>query len=559
MSSGTARIGHQDSLPLFSPTPTSSRELEHVLHSVFSPTLRGGVTSWDRKKLEREKREKIALAAQRVKPRTQSSFTTAAPAASPHSNRIICFPKTPGPKSPLASFHSPSSVFMSPVSTISTCSFKSLPIDMLSFDYVSNCDSPKALQQIVDTLRAERQYPSLLKSAKKQLESILETGARHDDIPTSHLIDLQRQHTLYVSSVDDESSLVMSLSSSMLDGADVEEDEKRKEKTQVFVNSNGGNDLKVKEVKRSPEPVSNRQEGTVGGRPVIAANELESVRAKPETELLPEVKKRDEQVYINESSKSKNNASLLLKLKSLEKAKEEADRKVAVLEKMSESASTHRKTEINLLAEVQQLEEQLHNMEVSKSKEDANLLLKLKSLEEAKEDAERKVAILERILSSTTAKNTEIKSTLAIVQQESQLLQDSIRDEREAARFKIEQAKAVEEALHEKIQSLSTQVSHFKEQSKDAYKSMELHLRRQVEKEHSQRAGEIRSLQQALQDAQSTLEAMKKERSVTLRSIQLALGKSGDEVCCLAFLLALWVHSWCNSPVTSACCMYSGR
>lgn len=562
MSSGAAGNGNRDSLPLFSPTLTSSREQEHVLHSVFSPTLRGGVTTWDkgdREKRTREKREKIALAAERVKPKTQSSLTTAVPFASPHSNRIR-FPKTPGgPETPLAhkSFYSPSSDFLSPVSTISTCSFKSLPIDMLSFEYVSNCDSPDALQQIVDTLSAERQYPSLLKRAKKQLESIHKTAARHDGIHTSHLIDSQRQHTLYVSSANDESSLVMSLSSSMLDGADVEGGDERKGESQVLVNSNGGNDWEVKEVKRCTTPGSDRQVGTPG-RSGIATNESESVRSKAEKKHLVEIRQLHEQVHSVESSKSNDNANLLLKLKSLEKAKEEAERKVAVLEKMSESASARGATEIKLLAEVRQLEEQLHSMEASKRKDNTNLLYKLKYLEEAKEDAERKVAMLERMVASTSANNREIKSALAIVRQERQLLQDSIRDEREAARSQVEEAKAIEEALHKKIENLSAQLSHFKEQSLDAYKSMELRLRRRLQKEYSQRDGDIRSLQQELQEARSTLEATTKERSATLRSIQLALGKSGDGVCCLACMLAHRVHSW-YSPVTSACCTYSGR
>jgi hypothetical protein len=142
---------------------------------------------------------------------------------------------------------------------------------------------------------------------------------------------------------------------------------------------------------------------------------------------------------------------------------------------------------------------------------------------------------------------------LAIVRQESQLLQDSIRDERESSRSKVEEAKAVEEALNKKIQSLSAQLSHFKGQSMDSYKSMELRLRRQVQKECSQRDSDIRSLQQALQDARSTLEAMKKERSATLRSIQLALGKTVDGVCCLAFMLAHGVHSWYSHDI-SVCC-----
>jgi hypothetical protein len=581
MSSGADR---QDPLPLFSPTLTLSREREHVLHSIFSPTLAGGVTSykdnWNRERREREKQEKIALASQRVKPRPQSltqkggvpatdqlsykaqflCSTTHAPVQSfsPH-GKTSFHPKTPGVKTPCAlkDFFSPD--FQSPLSTISalstasTCSFKSLPIDMLSFDYVSTCESPEVLQQIVDTLSAERQYPSLLKSAKKQLETIQESTKRQYCITMPHHMDMQRENILYVSSTNDESSLAMSLSSSMLDGVgvegpfelkkeaqvlinsngrnDVEVNEKNrciepnfdrpvrepssprvgfKEKAQVLINSDRGNNLKVKEAARSIAPSFQYQERLPSGRPVERKEETQRLTTSTQDNDL-EVK--DLKRSIMQSSHYQISAP--------------SGRPTIATD---EVASVRAKIEAKLLAEIQQLEEQVHCMEESKRKDSANLLLKLNFLEAAKKDAEHKVAVLEKMVAAASANSREVISTLANVREDSRLLQGQLRNEREATRSELQEAKAAEEELHKKIQSLSARLFHFKRQSADTNRSTELRLRRQVEKEFTQRDRDIRSLQQALQDARRTLEAMKEERSTTLRSIRLALGKSGDGV-----------------------------
>jgi hypothetical protein len=574
----------QDPLQLFSPTLTLSREREHVLHSIFSPTFGGGVTSykdnWNREKREREKQEKIALAAQRVTPRPQSltqktdapathqlsksqslRSTTDAPVpfVSPRSKTSF-HPKTPGVKTPCArkAFFSPD--FQSPLSTISalsaasTCSFKSLPIDMLSFDYVSTCESPEVLQQIVDTLSAERQYPSLLKSAKKQLESIKESTARHDGIPMPHLMEMQRENTLYISSTNDESSLAMSLSSSMLDGVDAEGLFKRKEEAQVLINSNGRNDLEVKEEKRYIAPSSRhrvrapsgpfveRKEKTWVSMNTNSGNNLEAKEV--EGSVAPSSRYQESAPCVRPVEHKEETQGLINSIEGDDLEVKEVKRYAAKSSPSQVSAPTARpvidtdesstvrvKIEAKLLAEIQQLEGQVRSLEELKRKDSVNLLLKLKSLEEAKKNAEHKVAVLEKMVASTAANGREVMSTLANVRKDSHLFQDRLRNEREAARSELQEAKAAEEALQIKIQSLSAQLSHFKRQSSDANRSMELRLRRQVEKECSQRDGDISSLQQALQDARTTLEAMKEERNTTLRSVQLALGKSGVGVC----------------------------
>ena len=258
-------------LPLFSPTQASSGSEDAVLHSIFSPNFQGGITSLhhhkgekhDVEKRERQKRERIAQASKRVVPKTPSTKRvsiidtrqSSKPLNSPHDeffspsgcNDAPFIPATlskTGLKTPAnlarSAFHSPrySPDFASPgafstisaLTTASSCSFKSLPIDMLSFEYVSNCESPEALQQIVDTLSADgsKHYPSLLKKAKQQLGSIQEQlCVRNNTTPsvrfTNMVHPVPKDSTLYVSSTKDESSLALSLSSSLLDDASAAE------------------------------------------------------------------------------------------------------------------------------------------------------------------------------------------------------------------------------------------------------------------------------------------------------------------------------------------------
>ena len=248
-------------LPLFSPTQVGC---EQVLHSIFSPTLEGGVTSFNKKKSkeanrETQKRERMAQAAKRVMPKTPSSSIkkkenvfNAAQQHSPddefyspvgHVNDAPFIPATitkAGLKTPAnlakSAFQSPmqtttfSAVSSSPalstisaLTTASSCSFKSVPIDMLSFEFVKSCDSPESLQQIVTALSADgskHHYPSLLRTATTQLQSIHERKSTSEDhvvVPSVRFSD-DKESMLYVSSVKDESSLALSLSSSMLDG-----------------------------------------------------------------------------------------------------------------------------------------------------------------------------------------------------------------------------------------------------------------------------------------------------------------------------------------------------
>ena len=506
-------------LPLFSPTHLASSN-EQVLHSIFSPTLQGGVTSFNNRKnydganRERQKRERIAQAAKRVAPKTPAAnikmlsiqSQPSQPASSP--DRFFSpvgrntTPTIPGAVSKLvlktpanlarSAFRSPrqghSPDFVSPLSTISaltnasTCSFKSLPIDMLSFDYVSNCNSPKALQQIVDTLSADgsQHYPSLMRKAKSRLASINEqTVERQYDLPamtvSSRAVE-KGDHSLYISSTKDESSLALSLSSSMLDNIDTVPFHST---VPIPVSANVDNldDLIASKVK---EPMTHR------------ADEQRSASV-------------NDQINFDTTT----NGSSCVDVKREEK----------------------------LLAEIKQLTEEIRALRSAESKDNVDLKRQLESLEEAKNEAERKVSLLEKAVVSSSSHARGVTATLESVREESQILKDCLQEERTSARSTINEAKATEEGLRCKIQSIAAQLAQCQKQNADVAKAMESRFRRQVEQECANRDEDLRSLQLSLQNAQTTLRAMKEERNTTIRSIHQALGKSTDGVSCRVSLL----------------------
>lgn len=507
-------------LPLFSPTQVATSNSEQVLHSIFSPNLQGGVTSFKTnskrtsniQKRQQEKRERIAQAAQRITPKTPTikkvSIKTQPPPEllpatsqqdeffSPLGHNAAPFiPATlskPVLKTPAnlarSAFRSPlnADLFASPLSTISalttasTCSFKSIPIDMLSFDYVSNCDSPEALQQIVDTLSADgsKHYPSLLRKAKQQLESInKQTTIPNHTVYSVHFStstdeQVPRDSTLYVSSTKDESSLVLSLSSSVLDGASV--------------------DIPV-----PPPPPAAAATSTTA----VALNKVSNaVPIKPGT-LNPRV--------------ATNGTK---------------ERQRTHTQVTNTSTTAEERREAKLLSDLEKLTEEVNCLKYSQDSDNSELQRELNALREEKNEAEKKLTILEKTVLSSSSHARQANEALANVREEAQLLKDLLTSERNTAQLEIKEVRAIEEGLRRKVQTIAAQLARCKEQNADIAKSMESRFRRQVEKECAERDGNIRGLQQSLTNAQTTVKAMQEERSSTLRSIHQALGKSTDGV-----------------------------
>jgi hypothetical protein len=127
----------RESIPLFSPSQVPVQEA--VLHSLWSP-------------LASKSRQIQSSPVQATPtPRRKSLHTTA--------SEDVFF-------SPLNQ--------TSPISVVSTHSFVSIPnVEMLSFDYVSTCQSPADLKQILGSLERQ-EYPSLYNLAQKKLESLQE-------------------------------------------------------------------------------------------------------------------------------------------------------------------------------------------------------------------------------------------------------------------------------------------------------------------------------------------------------------------------------------------------
>ena len=139
------------------------------------------------------------------------------------------------------------------------------------------------------------------------------------------------------------------------------------------------------------------------------------------------------------------------------------------------------------------------------------------------------VALQEVVLSSS-ARAQQANEALANVRDESRLLRDLLESEQTASKFQLEEAKALQASLRQKMETIASQLKQCKEQNAGMQKSIESRVRNQVEKESATRNGEIHSLQQSLQNAQMTLKAMTEERNSTLCSIHQALGKSSEGV-----------------------------
>jgi hypothetical protein len=198
-------------IPLFSPTQTTFNE--QVLHSIFSPNVRGGVTSaatkhkYDHRKMKRgrARKDRVNEAAKRLTAKTPSpmrppstpselhDFGSPIHLMSPSFGAIKAdqgadMERTSAPpyvrttkESPRmpSSSSSSSPGLISPLTFVSPATSKSsstspalLSLDKLSFDYVSSCESIPDLEQVVSALSSSspRQYPSLLRSAKKRLQ-----------------------------------------------------------------------------------------------------------------------------------------------------------------------------------------------------------------------------------------------------------------------------------------------------------------------------------------------------------------------------------------------------
>lgn len=178
-----------------------------------------------------------------VGPLVSPAATRASRLNSPSSRKTITTPGTDGFHTPLTSLDSPLSTNVSTLSNVSGSTFHSLPVGMLSFDYVKNCNSAEKLTKIVSALETEypQRYPSLLRTAKKQLRDVatgspvgafaisMEVREPLDIIDTaaSPIVPSRStgswQHEPYATnhsfvswSNKDDSSLIMSISSSCL-------------------------------------------------------------------------------------------------------------------------------------------------------------------------------------------------------------------------------------------------------------------------------------------------------------------------------------------------------
>jgi len=120
-------------------------------------------------------------------------------------------------KSTLIPLISPISFVSCTESYTSMHSNSSIPVNMLSYDYLTTCQSEHTLYQIIDTLQTDHPnlYPKLLEKAHDRLYSIKKSYVSKPFSPFS-----DRIQSIDVASVtvdNDESSLVLSISTSLME------------------------------------------------------------------------------------------------------------------------------------------------------------------------------------------------------------------------------------------------------------------------------------------------------------------------------------------------------
>lgn len=234
-----------------SPSLKSLRAREQVLHSIFSPGFRGGDqftvhtnSAFDTSKsfasppwLSAKKNTSHKKKKEHWSARSSNNYhnydtpyfnTSQQINWSPASTKTTNKSKSSSPNSVITDsknnslFFSPSQTIASSLAESTHTSHKKEPTyEMISFDYISNCQSASDLKIIISFLKAKQQFSSLLRTAEQQYHKIRqETQQKHGRtekalttvLKPDHYTQSGHLHNKISQYLENESSLNMTLS-----------------------------------------------------------------------------------------------------------------------------------------------------------------------------------------------------------------------------------------------------------------------------------------------------------------------------------------------------------
>jgi len=514
---------------LFSPSLEISKE--NVLHSIFSPTNGGATRHYRAPFSDATNLNALGRPEPRKNKFTPSKSDASGPdhffnptrrtpllqstikcsqACSPGTHDIFFSPRT---------FHSSSS----PLSTISALSysttgtsFRSVPIDMLSFTYVTECTSEVELEQIINSLQADSpgNYPSLLKAAKHRLDLARAVTSTQDKILNER--DSQFS-TLHVSSTSSESSSA-------------------KGKPAIFrvdSTSKGDDDVQRSDVPSIQRSLAWSQTTHISSNSQIDESSLVmSVSTTFLEELESDVASKisePRQNAVNPTSEQINDPKHIMpQPSSIPRHIPPVSGKLQEqLQKMRDERSA---LERNLKDQVLEMNRKLENLVNTKQREQSVLSGKLNEVEKKKAQLEDEVEMLETAVRIAAEKAKDIVSSMTMMRHESQSLRTALIEEKENRKVKETRAIEIEVDLREQVTQLSSLLVHSEISAKQTKEITEMTMRNEFDHERLQHKLAAQALNRCLQEARSMLQNLKSERSSILHALASALGKDTSEV-----------------------------
>ena len=415
-------------------------------------------------------------------------------------------------------FHSSSS----PVSTISALSystsgtsFRTIPIDMLSFEYVTECKVKVELEQIVDSLQADgpRNYPSLLKAAKQRLE-IIQKGSE-SGVKLLNENDSQLSFSMtHISSTSSEPYPMYKPGKGSIHRMNLmsKVDNGNRSLTPSVSRSLAWSETST-ETSSSP----NDESSLVMSVSTTCFEEMDfdigSSSLQPQLEISEKSLAPPIQTQLNTTKPSSIRQQLPPVSGRLQKQ----------LQQMRDERNS---IERNLKDQVTELTINLENVEKARQLDQSMLLGKLHEVESKKAQVEEEVAILEAAVRTTTERAKDIVSNMTVMRQESRSLRKALDDERENSK----RSNKIEATLRDQINQMSRLIADAEMSAKQAKETAEMTIRNDFDEERVKHKLAAKALNRCLHDARSMLQSIKNERSHILKTLSKALGKDSSEV-----------------------------
>ena len=422
------------------------------------------------------------------------------------------------------------SVMGSAVSHSSNTTFHSVSIDMLSFEYVSTCKSTENLEMIVQALSSEypQRYPSLLRTAKKQLETVkTDTPTERTDGPDCNRSrNSDRQEfkpdrsgefmAIPIEACATDQSFVSPLKGDKPNASYISWSPKDDESSLVmsFSTSEFPYDADPSVADSTPSTLNSRRESRSTGRDGKKVERISSSVIRTTVSPLPGKR--------NTSTKGMTTEKRPIALDFAESAGAGPSEDTASLRKEMETIIRERnEAERILSARVQELRELVRNTEGS---DDVLRLIQLERLCEA-ETLARADPPSGAATSTTTRRTGSTPSPVKALRAACEALKSKVDCETAEREDMIRRAEEADRAMKHKIAVLGEKLAR-------SEASIATTKQRTEEKVRAENRKQIESLQQTKEElrrsvdkTQSFVTAIRKEQHGMLEALQVALGR----------------------------------